>query len=101
MTSGMLADMSLDPKSPSMKLWHRLLAAGATEEEATELMHGYAHELAERIRNTPGHNDPDDYGGFTDAGADWAANLIDPRAEEYPVDAYRLSTRPGVVGGGA
>ncbi|WP_432184867.1 hypothetical protein [Streptomyces tendae] len=40
----------------------------------------HAHQLAEQIRNTPSPNDADDYGGFVDAGADWAANLIDPDA---------------------
>lgn len=40
----------------------------------------HAHELAERIRNTPSTDDPDDYGGFVDMGADWAADLIDPSA---------------------
>lgn len=40
----------LDPKAPSMKLWHTLLARGVSEDEAAELMNGYAHELAEQQR---------------------------------------------------
>jgi hypothetical protein len=41
----------------------------------------HAHELAEKIRNTPSPDNPDDYGGFVDQGADWAADLIDPHKE--------------------
>ena len=92
--------MSLDPKSPSMKLWHRLLAAGVSEDEATELMHGYAHELADRQRDSLDdlfdryertfHED-----AFTDLIA-----VIDPKAQQPPVDEYRLSTRPPVVSDG-
>ncbi|MBE4788409.1 hypothetical protein [Streptomyces caniscabiei] len=41
---------TLDPKSASMRLWNALLAHGVTAEEATVLMNGYAHELAERQR---------------------------------------------------
>jgi hypothetical protein len=90
--------MTLDPKSPSMKLWHRLLAAGASEDEATALMHGYAHELAERIRSERGATSLPD-GHFFFSGMDFAADLIDPQAQQPPVDEYRLSSRPGVVGG--
>lgn len=85
--------MSLDPKSPSMKLWHRLLAAGVSEDEAATLMHGYAHELAGRQR------------AWIDERTDmpwWAGeipDLIDPQAQQPPVDEYRLSTRGPVVGG--
>ncbi|MCX5253668.1 hypothetical protein OOK27_05695 [Streptomyces canus] len=93
--------MSLDPKSPSMKLWHRLLAAGVSDDEATELMHGYAHELADRQRaalddvidryERTFHQD-----AFTDLIA-----VIDPQAQQPPVDEYRLSTRRPVVSGGS
>lgn len=56
---------SRDPKGTV----ERLLAMGDAD---------YAHELAEKIRNTPSPRDPDDYGGLVDMGADWAADLIDP-----------------------
>jgi hypothetical protein len=62
-----------------MRLWHVLLEHGV--DEATELMNGYAHELAEQIRATPKPDDPDDRGGFVEQGADWAADLIDPKAQ--------------------
>lgn len=72
-----------DPKSPSMRLWHRLLAAGASEDEATELMNGYAHELAERQRSLADANDELDHDhhvyGFSGAVRK-AADLIDPSA---------------------
>lgn len=83
--------MDLDPKSPSMKLWHRLLALGVSEDEATELMNGYAHELAERIRYG-------DYPAHATDGAEYAADVIDPWTSQP--GTYVLSTRrPGVVGG--
>ncbi|MGW4603751.1 hypothetical protein ACWENS_10820 [Streptomyces sp. NPDC004532] len=82
--------MTLDPKSPSMKLWHRLLALGVSEEEATELMHGYAHELAERIRT---YAERDDLDYYSPQGLGEAADLIDPQVQQPPVDEYRLSTR--------
>ncbi|MFJ4785176.1 hypothetical protein [Streptomyces sp. NPDC088794] len=84
--------MTLDPRSPSMNLWHRLLAAGVSEEEATTLMHGYAHELADRQR------------AWIEERADmpwWVdeiPDIIDPEAQRPPVGEYRLSSRPGVVG---
>lgn len=84
--------MSLDPRSPSMTLWHRLLAAGVSEDEATALMHGYAHELAEQIREQRGTTSLPD-GHFFFSGMDFAADLIDPQAQQPPVDEYRLSTR--------
>ncbi|MFF4552698.1 hypothetical protein [Streptomyces sp. NPDC001422] len=78
--------MTLDPRSPSMALWHRLLGAGVSEDEARTLMNGYARELAERQRHHFGvgdapvraHCDPDcDFcRGVTDAAA-----LIDPQAQ--------------------
>lgn len=40
-----------DPKSPSMRLWQALLSRGVDAEEATVLMNGYAHELAEQQRS--------------------------------------------------
>lgn len=81
-----------------MKLWHRLLAAGASEDEATELMHGYAHELADRIRGERGTTSLESGHHFF-SGMDYAADIIDPQAEDYPVDEHRLSARPGVVSG--
>jgi len=84
--------MSLDPRSPSMNLWHRLLAAGVSEGEATALMYGYAHELAERIREQRGSTTLPD-GHFFFSGMDFAADLIDPQVQQPPVDEYRLSTR--------
>ncbi|MFI5992536.1 hypothetical protein ACIBAC_11870 [Streptomyces sp. NPDC051362] len=79
--------MSLDPKSPSMKLWHRLLAAGASEAEATELMHGYAHELAERQRTWI--EERSDLPWWVDQIPD----VIDPEEQQPPVGEYRISTR--------
>lgn len=73
----------LDTKSPSMRLWHTLLAQGVSEDEATALMNGYAHELAERqrqhIRRLAAH--PLRYGSAEWAirGADEVADLIDPK----------------------
>jgi hypothetical protein len=88
--------MSLDPRSPSMNLWHRLLAAGVTEEEATTLMHGYAHELAEQIRDKYGkprwEGDEPEYAYGYNAATHDAADLIDPQAQQPPVDEYRMST---------
>ena len=79
-----------------MKLWHRLLAAGVSEDETAELMFGYAHELADRIRGEKGTTSLESGHHFF-SGMDYAADLIDPQAEGYPADEYRLSTRPGVV----
>lgn len=73
--------MTLDPKAPSMRLWHALAGRGVDAYEATELMNGYAHELAERIRATSKPDDADDRGGFVEQGAGWAADLIDPKAQ--------------------
>lgn len=70
--------MDAELSTPSWALYRKLLVLGVSADEATELMNGYARELAEKIRNEPAPDDPDDYGGFVDAGADWAADLIDP-----------------------
>lgn len=69
----------LDPKAPSMRLWHALLARGVSEDEATELMNGYAHELAERIRNVhaTGEGDAWNWWDAADIPAS-CADLIDP-----------------------
>lgn len=55
-------------------LWDRATPVGP-------LLDAYAHELAELIRSIPGPDDPDDYGGFVSMGADWAADLIDPKVQ--------------------
>ncbi|MGY1549606.1 hypothetical protein [Streptomyces sp. MN6] len=92
--------MDLDPKAPSMKLWQWLLTHGANEDEATELMNGYAHELAERIREDV---DLQDHPGEALVECEGcatvrAAALIDPGMSEP--GTYVLSTRrPGAVGG--
>lgn len=39
-----------DTSRPSWKLYNRLLALGVSVEEASELMNGYAHELAAQQR---------------------------------------------------
>lgn len=57
------------------------------------LMHGYAHELAELIREERGTTSLRD-GHFFFSGMDFAADLIDPQVQQAPVDEYRLSTRP-------
>jgi hypothetical protein len=90
--------MTLDPKSPSMKLWHRLLALGLSEGEAAELMNGYAHELAERQRAVDFDWHEEDAAGAYRA-REHLADLIDP----WPSNpgTYVLSTRePGTVSGG-
>lgn len=70
---------TLDPKAPSMRLWQRLLAGGAHEDEATELMNGYAHELAERIRNVHATGEGDAWNWWDAAEIPGAcADLIDP-----------------------
>lgn len=69
----------LDPKSGSMRLWQALLANGSSEDEATALMNGYAHELADRIRNEGAY-----WGQSSAAGKVYraAAKLIDPAKDE-------------------
>lgn len=79
-----------------MKLWHRLLALGVSEGEATELMRGYAHELAGVQREWIDER--------TDMPwwADQIPDVIDPQAQGSTEGAYVLSTRrPGVVSGGS
>lgn len=75
--------MTLDPKSPSMRLWHRLRAAGVDEDEATVLMNGYAHELAERQRKAIERFDRDDHWGtlYRPDDVEGLPDLIDPRAQ--------------------
>lgn len=46
-------DDPLDTSRPSWKLYNKLLTLGISAEEAGELMNGYAHELAERVRAHP------------------------------------------------
>lgn len=74
-----------DPRSPSMNLWHALIGRGVDADEATTLMNGYAHELAERIRHDAASRwAPNDKGvyalGAEDAleGQTRGADLIDP-----------------------
>ncbi|MEV6014751.1 hypothetical protein [Streptomyces sp. NPDC051997] len=75
--------MTVDPKAPSMRLWHRLLATGASEDDATELMHGYAHELADRQRAAIEGFDRDDHWGvlFRPDDVEGLPDLIDPKAQ--------------------
>lgn len=75
-----------------MTLWHRLLAAGVSEDEATTLMHGYAHELAERQREDIDYDSGNTTPDFI-AGRLSGADLIDPQEQQPPVGEYRLSTR--------
>lgn len=62
-----------------MNLWQALVSRGVDANEATELMHGYAHELAERQRATgrdnycSGIDCCQEHGGVTD--------VIDPKAQ--------------------
>lgn len=46
-------DDPLDRSRPSWELYNRLLGLGVTVDEASALMNGYAHELAERLRAHP------------------------------------------------
>lgn len=69
----------LDPNSASLRLWHALLAGGASEEEATVLMNGYAHELADRLRNVHGSGDGESWDWWDAATIPAScADLIDP-----------------------
>jgi hypothetical protein len=68
-----------DMSRPSWKLYNRLLLLGASADEASELMNGYAHELAERQRYE--HNE---VGGGCSLGVcdgDRLADLIDPEVD--------------------
>lgn len=47
-----------------------------------DLMRLHAHDLAEKIRDTPMPEDKDDYAYFRENGAEWAANLIDPEVDK-------------------
>lgn len=74
-----------DPRSLSMNLWHALIGRGVDEGEATTLMNGYAHELAERQRveaRSPGLvlrvSRPEDPRAVAMALADHLTDLIDP-----------------------
>lgn len=55
-----------------------VLGAGMSPEGAKAMVNAYAHELAEKIRNTPSPRVADDYSGLVDHGMDFAADLIDP-----------------------
>jgi len=69
-------DDPLDMSRPSWKLYNKLLALGVSGDEATELMNGYAHELAETIRNAP--EAPEAWDDDYYRGEAAAADLIDP-----------------------
>ncbi|UJV42065.1 hypothetical protein [Streptomyces sp. AMCC400023] len=69
----------LDPKSPSMRLWHALVGRGIDADEATMLMNGYAHELAERIRQWAAV----EVSGEIEEIYGYAADMIDPESEDY------------------
>ncbi|MFF5703378.1 hypothetical protein ACFY7H_12855 [Streptomyces sp. NPDC012794] len=62
---------------PSWHLWAWLLRHGADPEKATELMNGYAHELAERIRE---HEYDAGEVGPVHLAFQAAADVIDPSA---------------------
>lgn len=77
---------SFDPRSPSMRLWHALVGRGVDADEATELMNGYAHELAERQRDMrptapPGFELRREYADAWRDGAKSAAEMIDPEVK--------------------
>ncbi|MEU9218893.1 hypothetical protein AB0D47_20355 [Streptomyces sp. NPDC048376] len=69
----------LDQSRPSWVLYNRLLALGVSVDEASSLMSGYAHELAERQRAVNFDWYEDDASGAYLA-RDHLANLIDPGA---------------------
>jgi hypothetical protein len=57
------------------------LARLVGEPNARAFFDAHAHELAEKIRNTPLPDDfHGDYQRWGSIGADWAADLIDPEA---------------------
>ncbi|MEU4133674.1 hypothetical protein [Streptomyces wuyuanensis] len=69
--------MAVDVNAPSYKLFRRLVENGVDANEATELMNGYAHELAEKQRQ---HHD---LGGGCELGVchgEELPDLIDPEA---------------------
>lgn len=70
---------AFDPKSPSALLWNALVRHGVDADEATALMNGYAHELAERLRNIHGSGEGDAWNWWDAADIPGAcADLIDP-----------------------
>ncbi|MGW2721417.1 hypothetical protein [Streptomyces sp. NPDC001492] len=73
-------DDPLDQSRPSWKLYNKLLALGVSVDEAAALMDGYAHELAETIRNAP--EAPEAWDDDFYRGLDAAADLIDPEVKQ-------------------
>ena len=69
----------LDPKSPSMRLWRTLIEHGVGADQATELMNGYAHELAERQRYAH-----DEVGGGCSLGVCHGGSMPDLIDPEQP-----------------
>jgi hypothetical protein len=63
-----------DQSRPSWKLYNKLLALGVPAEEAGQLMNGYAHELAEQLREQC------DCGEIGTCGCP-CADLIDPEVK--------------------
>lgn len=94
-------DDPLDASRPSWKLYNKLLALGVTVDEASELLNGYAHELAERVRRHPVYSDSkatwhrhtlygfvgesfkaqEELDALTEAIVDSLAKSIDPKAK--------------------
>ena len=64
-----------DLKLPSWQLYNKLLLLGVPVDEASDLMNGYAHELADRIRT---YADRDDLDYYSPQGLREGADLIDP-----------------------
>lgn len=76
-------------QQPRYRLWHGLLALGASEELATDLMNDFAHELAEEIRKEANEPSPGPLplGGKLQwnsyaRGELAAAEVIDPQSDE-------------------
>lgn len=72
-----------DQSRPSWKLYNKLLALGVPVEEAGHLMNGYAHELAERLREAIAGFDLDDHWAafYRSSDVDSLPGLIDPEAK--------------------
>jgi hypothetical protein len=76
-------DDPLDQSRPSWVLYNRLLALGVSVDEASSLMNGYAHELAERQRAAIQEFDLDDHWAvfYRVSDVESLPDLIDPEAQ--------------------
>lgn len=83
------ANDRLDMDLSSWKLYRKLLVLGASPDEASELMGGYACELAGRQRKAHDEEHPRFHGGYpcisgVNCHARELIDLITPKAQERP-----------------